>query len=210
MSKPLKPAVIGIAGGTGSGKTALATRLAEKYETRGVCLLSEDSYYYDRSYLEPSERERLNYDEPDAVEFSLLLQHLQSLVGGKPVAKPIYEFATHTRCSETDLIRPGSIIVVEGLFALWDARIRTSMDLKIYIDAEPDFRFIRRLHRDVLERGRTIEAVIEQYLISVRPMHYRYIEPTKAFADVVLHNNGAQEEFFSAASEVIAKKLGEA
>lgn len=204
-----KPVVVGIAGGTGSGKTALATHLAEKYVSRGLCLLSQDSYYRDCSHLEASERERLNYDTPDAIEFKLLSEHVQSLVRGVAVAKPIYEFVSHTRRSATELIRPGSIILVEGLFALWDSQIRSLMDLKIYVDAEADFRFIRRLRRDVHDRGRTMEAVIEQYLASVRPMHQLYIEPTKAFADIVLHNNGTQEKFLSAAIKVISKALGE-
>jgi uridine kinase len=124
------------------------------------------------------------------------------------VAKPIYDFVSHTRRSATDPIRPGSIILVEGLFALWDAKIRSTMDLKIYVDAEADFRFIRRLRRDVLERGRTINAVVEQYLASVRPMHRLYIEPTKAFADVVLQNNGTEEELFTTAGKVLSKVLG--
>lgn len=197
------PFVIGIAGGTGSGKTTLAARLLHKYAQEGVCLLEQDSYYRDRSHLSTSERDRINYDEPEAVEHDLLFNHLQRLTSGTPIEKPVYCFNTHTRCSEIRLVHPASVILLEGLFAFCDPRIRSLQDLKIYVDAAPDLRFIRRVRRDVFERGRTVESVIDQYLSSVRPMHERYIEPTKAYADLVIQNNGDVTELLSAAEQAI-------
>lgn len=197
------PFVIGITGGTGSGKTTLAARLLHKFAQEGVCLLEQDSYYRDRSHLSTSERDRINYDEPEAVEHDLLFRHLQHLTRGTPIEKPVYCFKTHTRSSEIRLVHPAPVILLEGLFALWDPRIRSLQDLKIYVDAAADIRFIRRVHRDVFERGRTVESVIDQYLCSVRPMHERYIEPTKAYADLVIQNNGDVTELLSAAEQAI-------
>lgn len=154
-----------------------------------------------------SERQRINYDEPEAFEHDLLLLHLQRLASGEPVERPVYCFATHTRSREVQLLHPTAMILLEGLFALWDPRIRSLMDLRIYVEADADLRFIRRVRRDVLERGRTMESVIDQYLGSVRPMHLLYIEPTRAYADLVVPNNRTEEELLSAAEEVIAQAL---
>ncbi len=207
MTKARPPFVIGITGGTASGKTTLAAGLLRKYAQEGTCLLDQDSYYRDRSHLSMSERRYINYDEPEAFEHDLLLLHLQRLVGGEPVEKPVYCFTTHTRSTEVRLVHPASVILLEGLFALWDPRIRALMDLRIYVDADADLRFIRRARRDVLERARTMESVINQYLGSVRPMHLLYIEPTRTYADLVLQNNGTEEELFLAGEEAITQAL---
>jgi len=183
------PILIGIAGGTGSGKTTLASHLLRSFANEGACLLEQDSYYLDRSHLTPAERAGLNYDEPSAIEHDLILEHIRSLLSGKSIEKPIYSFKTHTRTGETQAVPSARVILLEGLFALWDPRARELMDLKIYVDAAVDLRCLRRALRDVCERGRTIESFVDQYLLTVRAMHQQHIEPTKAYADLVLENN---------------------
>jgi uridine kinase len=184
------PLLIGIAGGTGSGKSTLAAHLLRLYAREGACLLEQDSYYLDRSHLSVRDRAGINYDEPEAIEHDLLLEHIKSLMSGKTIEKPTYCFKTHTRSRVVQVVHPAPVILLEGLFALWDSRARLLMDLKIYVDTAPDLRFLRRTQRDVYERGRTIDSVIEQYLGTVRPMHEMHIEPTKAYADLVVENNG--------------------
>jgi uridine kinase len=178
--------LIGIGGGTGTGKTTVARYLCTRYSALGVALMDQDSYYLDRSGLTLEERSGINYDEPSAIDHDLLLSHLRDLLRGVSVRKPRYVFATHTRSEESDVVMPAPIIVLEGLFALWDARVSKLMALKVYLDADPDIRFIRRARRDVAERGRTMESIITQYLETVRPMQQRHVEPTKKSADLVL------------------------
>jgi uridine kinase len=204
------PILIGIAGGTGSGKTTLASHLLRSFADEGACLLEQDSYYLDRSHLNPGERAGLNFDEPAAIENDLLLEHVKTLLSGKSIEKPIYSFKTHTRTNETQVVPPAGIILLEGLFALWDPRARELMDLKIYVDAAVDLRCLRRARRDVCERGRTIESFIDQYLVTVRAMHQQHIEPTKAYADLVLENNGEIQPLLKiaeqAATEILHQK----
>jgi uridine kinase len=180
--------IIGITGGTGSGKTMLARGIGARLAARGVALLDQDSYYQDQSHLALPEREAVNYDEPAAIDHDLLFEHLRELLAGRTIVKPIYCFASHTRSGKGEIIAPKAIIVVEGLFALWDPRIRSLMALKVFVHADADIRFIRRLQRDVLERGRSVQSVVEQYLHTVRPMHRFYVEPTRRYADVVVNN----------------------
>ena len=201
------PLLIGIAGGTGSGKSTLAADLLSRYAREGSCLLEQDSYYRDRSHLNAAERDAINYDEPEAIEHDLLLEQVESLMSGKAIEKPVYCFKSHTRSREVQVVNPSRVIVLEGLFALWDPRMRLLMDLKIYVDAAADLRFLRRARRDVSERGRTINSVSEQYLNTVRPMHELHIEPTKAYADLVVENNGAVKEMLKVAQEVADLKL---
>ncbi len=199
------PLLIGIAGGTGSGKSTLAADLLRKYARDGACLLEQDSYYRDRSHLSAAEREAVNYDEPEAIEHDLLLEQVKSLMSGKAIEKPVYCFKTHSRGREVQVVNPSRVIVLEGLFALWDPRVRFLMDLKIYVDAAADLRFLRRARRDMSERGRTINSVIEQYLGTVRPMHEVHIEPTKVYADLVVENNGDVNEMLKISLQVAAQ-----
>ncbi|MGH9452282.1 MAG: uridine kinase [Terriglobia bacterium] len=180
------PCLIGIAGGTGTGKTSAARHLAGRYATTGVAVVDQDSYYIDRSHLPPAERARLNYDEPSAIDHDLLLSHLKQLLQGSIVQKPRYRYATHTRATESDAVAPAPLIILEGLFALWDPRACEIMALKVYLDADSDIRFIRRAQRDIAQRGRTMDSIITQYLQTVRPMHQMHIEPTRKRADLVL------------------------
>jgi uridine kinase len=201
------PLLIGIAGGTGSGKSTLAADLLSRYAREGSCLLEQDSYYRDRSHLNEAERDAINYDEPEAIEHDLLLEQVKNLLSGKAIEKPVYCFKTHTRTHEVLVVNSSRVIVLEGLFALWDPRMRLLMDLKIYVDAAADLRLLRRARRDVSERGRTINSVSEQYLNTVRPMHELHIEPTKAYADLVVENNGDVKEMLKVAQEVVSLKL---
>ncbi len=199
MGSGTKPFLVGIAGGTGSGKTLLARSLAERYAHIGVSVLTQDSYYRDRSHLGEEERSQVNYDEAGAIDHDLVFQQLQQLVAGRSIKRPCYSFATHTRLARIEPVEAKPMVILEGLFALWDPRIRSLMDLKVYVEADADVRFIRRLRRDVLERKRTVESVIEQYLETVRPMHEIYIYPTRAYADLVVDNT---DRLDAVASEV--------
>jgi uridine kinase len=192
--------VVGIGGGSGSGKTTLARALAERFRGSGVCLMDQDSYYLDRSHLNEKQRRSLNYDEPSALDHNLILCHLQTLRMGKAVEKPYYDFHTHTRNSGFQLVQPGTLIILEGLYAFWDPRVAALMGLKVYVDAEPAVRFIRRLRRDVVDRGRSMESTIAQYLETVRPMQKFFIEPTKLLADLVVNTS---ESFARPTAELI-------
>ncbi|MCK4546082.1 MAG: uridine kinase [Candidatus Eisenbacteria sp.] len=182
--------VIGIAGGTGSGKTTVAKHVMKNFEYDNVVLLHHDSYYLDRSHLTIGEREILNYDHPSAFENSLLLKHLSALRRGLPVETPTYDYASHTRLKETRRIESPRICLLEGILVLEDSSIRELMDIRIFIDTDADIRFIRRLRRDVQERNRTPESVMKQYLEVVRPMHLQFVEPSKRHAHVVIPEGG--------------------
>lgn len=201
-----RPFLIGIAGGTGSGKTLVANSLADRYARIGVSLLDQDSYYRDRSYLSEEERSQVNYDEACGIDHDLLFQHLQQLMAGRSIKRPCYSFATHTRLARIEPVEAKPMVILEGLFALWDPRIRSLMDLKVYVEADADVRFIRRLRRDVLERKRTVESVIEQYTQTVRPMHHKYVNPTKAFADIVVENTDRLDLVLSTVERVIEER----
>jgi uridine kinase len=187
------PRIVGIAGGSGSGKTTVTAALMARLGNRAT-LLQQDWYYRDQSALPPGERATLNYDHPDAQETDLLVEHLGALRGGQAVAVPQYDFATHTRRGDTVHVAPCPWIVVEGINALAHEGLRARCDLTVYVDAPADIRFIRRLQRDVAERGRTAESVITQYLDQVRPMHELYVEPCKHVAHLVLSGEAPIEE----------------
>jgi uridine kinase len=182
--------LIGIAGGTGAGKSAIVRAFVDRFGGRAIDL---DSYYLDRSGVAPEERGRINYDEPAAIDVPLLVEHLGRLARGEPVQKPLYSFATHTRVG-VETVKPAQLVIVEGLFTLWWASVRSLLDVKVFVDAPPDLRLIRRIRRDIAERGRTLEQVLQQHLGTVRPMHERYVEPTRAHADMVVTNDGVIDD----------------
>jgi uridine kinase len=204
-----KPFIIGIGGGTGAGKTTLARRLALLYADPGAVILDQDSYYRDQSHMTFEQRILTNYDEPAALDDDLLLRHLQRLAAGESIQKPRYCFVTHIRTPEVEEFLPAPIVILEGLLALWDERVRGLMGLKIFVDADADFRLMRRLIRDVHERGRTLESTVAQYRDSIRPMHRRYVEPTKTYADLVVDTTDVTlEEWLAPIDRILSKMRG--
>jgi uridine kinase len=184
------PIIIGIGGGTGSGKTTVAKEVRKHFPEQSVVILHHDSYYVDRSDLPPASRENINYDHPDSFDNELLLFQLNELRAGRAVEKPIYDFGTHTRRKETITVRPARIVLLEGILVLAEDVLRESMDIKLYVDTDADERFIRRLRRDIADRGRTVDQVIDQYLKTVRPMHLQFVETSKRYADVIIPEGG--------------------
>ncbi|MCX7609097.1 MAG: uridine kinase [Anaerolineales bacterium] len=188
MNRP--PLVIGIAGGSGSGKTTVAQTILERVGRDRIAFLQHDSYYKDLSHLPPSRRAEVNFDHPDSLETDLLIQHIHLLKAGQSVEVPVYDFATHTRTNRTYTVAPRPVILVEGILIFAEKPLRELFDVKIYVDTDADIRFIRRLQRDIAERGRTVESVIRQYLATVRPMHLEFVEPSKRYADVIIPEGG--------------------
>ena len=182
--------LIGIAGGTGSGKTTLARQIAENVGTEHVTVLSQDAYYRDRSALPIEERERLNYDHPDAFETPLLIDHLNRLKRRESVPRLFYQYGTHIRIETGEMILPKEAVLLEGIMVLVDPRVRDLLDLKIYLEADADLRLARRIQRDLQERSRTLDAIMEQYLRLARPMHRTFVEPSRQYADMVLPGEG--------------------
>jgi uridine kinase len=187
---PRPPVVIGVAGGSGSGKTTVVRRIVESLGPDEVAVLDHDRYYRDRTDLRLEERAAMNYDHPDSLETDLLVRHVRDLKAGKAVDVPIYDFARYARRSDTERYEPRRAIIVEGILIYADAALRELMDVKLFVDADADTRFIRRLQRDVTERGRTVESVIDQYLATVKPMHFDFVEPTKRYADLIIPIGG--------------------
>lgn len=185
-----KPLVLGIAGGTGSGKTTVAEELCARLGEEDYALVNQDSYYKDNAGLTMNERLRLNYDHPDLIDLPLLTEHVRELIAGRAIEKPVYSFVEHTRTRETVRVQPKPLIIVEGILVLYFEDLRRLMDIKLFVDCDPDVRFIRRLERDIRERGRTQESVIRQYLTTVRPMHIEFVEPSKRHADVIIPEGG--------------------
>lgn len=185
-----RPMVVGIAGGTGSGKTTVLEAIVATLGSSDVVVIAHDSYYKDRSHLPMEERAKVNYDHPDALDTPLLIQHVRRLQAGQPAEVPIYDFSTHTRRTEHRLVQPAKVILVEGILILANEELRSLFDIKIFVDTDADIRFIRRMERDISERARTRESVVQQYMESVRPMHIAYVEPSKSFADVIVPEGG--------------------
>ena len=181
--------VVGIAGGSGSGKTTVVRAISEAFGN-AVSVLEHDAYYRDQSSLSFEERLKTNYDHPFAFDTDLYIDHAKQLVGGREVERPVYSFESYTRTSDTVCVEPAGVLILEGILVLEDARIRELVDIKAFVDADPDVRFIRRLMRDVQERGRTLDSVVDQYLNVVRPMHLQFVEPTKRYADVIIPEGG--------------------
>jgi uridine kinase len=201
--------MLGIAGGTGSGKTTIAARIAEAVPAADVTLIEHDAYYRDLSHLPAAARDEINFDHPDALDTELLIRQLSSLREGLAVEVPCYDFATHTRKASARRVSPTPLVVVEGILVLADARLRALFDLKIYVDTDADMRLLRRLQRDIEERGRTFDSVREQYYGSVRPMHLQFVEPSKRWADVIVpeggENRAAIELLVSKVEQVLAR-----
>src|SRR5687768_15763364 len=186
----MSPLVIGVAGGSGSGKTTVVRRILEALGDSRVPVLEHDRYYRDRNDLRLEERAALNYDHPDSLETDLMVQHVRELRGGRSIQAPVYDFARHARKEETESISPGRALIVEGILIYTDAELRKLMDVKVFVDTDDDTRFIRRLQRDIAERGRTVQSVIEQYLGTVKPMHLEFVEPSKRYADIIIPQGG--------------------
>jgi uridine kinase len=186
----MKSFVIGVAGGSGSGKTTVVRRIVDSLGPEQVTRLDHDRYYRDRNDLRLEERAALNYDHPDALETDLLVSHVRELKSGTPVNVPQYDFTRHARLSETETFQPRRALIVEGILVFTDAALRDLMDIKVFVDTDSDTRFIRRLQRDVAERGRTMDSVIDQYQNTVKPMHLEFVEPSKRYADVIIPLGG--------------------
>ena len=201
--KHLDPLVIGIAGGSGSGKTTVAQEILQRVGPSQIAFLQHDSYYKDLSGLPPTQRVEVNFDHPNSLETELLIRHIESLRDGKPVEVPIYDFATHSRTIQTFTVQPRRVILVEGILIFAEAELRKLFDVKIFVDTDSDLRFIRRLHRDITERGRTTESVIKQYQATVRPMHLEFVEPSKRYADVIIPEGG----FNAAAMDMVVARV---
>jgi uridine kinase len=185
-----KPVVIGVAGGSGSGKTTVTKAIYEHFQGHSILMLEQDYYYKDQSHLPLEERLKTNYDHPLAFDNDLLIEHLHKLLNYEPIEKPVYDFTLHTRSNEVIHVEPKDVIILEGILVLEDERLRNLMDIKVYVDTDADIRIIRRLLRDIKERGRTMESVIEQYVNVVRPMHNQFVEPTKRYADIIIPEGG--------------------
>lgn len=185
-----RPILIGITGGTGSGKTTVANEIYKSFSEDCIAIIEQDSYYKDQSNLSFDERIKTNYDHPNAFDTALLIEHLKSLLEGKIIYKPTYDFKAHNRGKEKIKVEPKDIIIVEGIMLLQDPDIRRLLDIKIYVDTDDDVRIIRRILRDINERGRTIESVVDQYLNVVKPMHTQFVEPTKKYADIIIPEGG--------------------
>lgn len=185
--------IIGIAGGSGSGKTSVTNKIMNNLEGHSVALIEQDYYYKDQSHLTFEQRLKTNYDHPFAFDNDLLIQNLKSLQSGQSVEVPTYDYTNHTRSDKMIAFQPKDVIIVEGIFALENEELRNMMDVKIYVDTDADLRILRRLVRDTKERGRTMESVIDQYLTVVRPMHNQFIEPTKKFADIIIPEGGSNK-----------------
>jgi uridine kinase len=187
----MKPLIIGIAGGTGSGKSTVARKVAEALPKSSVAFLEMDAYYHDFRHLSLAQLQRVNWDHPDALDVELLSTHLQALGRGEAVETPVYEFATHSRSVRTRRIEPADVVVLDGILLLADASVRELCDVKVFVDADADIRLIRRIRRDTTVRGRSLESVLEQYLTTVQPMHLQFVEPSKRYADVIVPRGGS-------------------
>ncbi|KHE70629.1 uridine kinase [Halobacillus sp. BBL2006] len=185
-----KPVVIGVAGGTGSGKTSVTRSIIQRFADKSILMLEQDYYYKDQSHLPFEERLQTNYDHPLAFDNDLLIEHLELLINQEPIEKPTYDYKIHTRSDETIHVEPKEVIIVEGILVLEDERLRDLMDIKVFVDTDADVRIIRRMLRDINERGRTLDSVIDQYINVVRPMHLQFVEPTKRYSDIIIPEGG--------------------
>ena len=199
----MESVVVGVAGGTGSGKTTVATEILRRAGTDHISLIQHDAYYKDLTDLPMAQRAMQNFDHPDALDNDLLIAHLQELKAGRSIEVPVYDFTTHSRTSRTLRVEPHPVVLVEGILIFADEALRQLMDVRIYVDTDADIRFIRRLQRDIAERGRTMESVIHQYLATVRPMHQEFVEPSKRYANVIIPEGG----FNRAALDMVVARI---
>ncbi|MDO5570281.1 MAG: uridine kinase [Bacteroidales bacterium] len=199
--------IIGIAGGTGSGKTTVVRKIIQSLPPNEVAVIPQDSYYKDNSGMPLEKRLQLNFDEPGAIEWDLLVEHLNQLKQGKNIAQPIYSYLTCTRSEDTILVKPRDVVIVEGILVLTDPKLRDLMDIKVFVDADGDDRLIRVINRDCIERGRTVEMVIDRYEKVLKPMHNQHIEPTKRFADLIVPQGGNNQVAIDILTNFISSKL---
>lgn len=212
MSKLEKPVVIGITGGSGSGKTTIAHKIVDQMQkNEHILIMTQDSYYKDNTGIPMNIRQNINYDHPDAFDIPLLREQINCLLKYEPIEMPVYDFKEHTRSKETIYTEPADIIILEGILVLASEDIRNLMDIKVYVDTDDDIRFIRRLERDIKERGRSLDSVIEQYLDTVKPMYHQFIEPTKRYADIIVpeggENNVAIDMLTTKVHSVLSKNI---
>lgn len=198
-----KPVVIGVAGGSGSGKTTVTRSICQRFTDQTILVIEQDYYYKDQSHLPFEERLNTNYDHPLAFDNDLLIEHIHKLISHQPVNKPVYDYKIHTRSDETIYVEPKDVIILEGILILEDPRLVDLMDIKVYVDTDADIRIIRRLMRDIKERGRTLDSVIEQYVNNVRPMHLQFVEPTKRYSDIIIPEGGQNQ----VAIDIMATKI---
>ena len=203
MVEQTPPLIIGIAGGSGSGKTTVAQSILQRVGPERIAYLQHDEYYKDLSGLPPTQRAAINFDHPNSLETSMLVQHIEQLKQGQPVKVPIYDFSTHSRTNQTFTVNPRPVVLVEGILIFTEPVLRELFDVKIFVDTDPDLRFIRRLQRDISERGRLMETVVSQYLTTVRPMHLEFVEPSKRYADVIIPEGG----FNTAALDMVVSRI---
>lgn len=200
--------IIGIAGGTGSGKTTVVRKILEQLPCDEVAVLPQDSYYRDSGHLSLEERQKINFDHPDALEFDLLVAHILALKSGVAIEQPVYSYMTCTRQTETITVIPRQVVIVEGILILGHPGLRQLMDLKVFVDAEPDDRLIRVIQRDIEERGRTVDKVLARYEETVKPMHLQFIEPTKRYADLIVPQGGNNHAAIDILTQYILRKIG--
>lgn len=199
--------IIGIAGGTGSGKTTVVKKIIERLPKDEVAIIPQDSYYRDNSNLPLEERQEMNFDHPRSLEFSLLIEHIKQLKAGNSIPQPIYSYLTCTRSKETILVEPKKVVIVEGILILANAQLRNLMDIKVFVDADNDDRLMRVIMRDIVERGRSVNKVLERYEKTVKPMHLQFIEPTKRYADIIIPQGGDNKVGIDILASIIEKKL---
>lgn len=199
--------IIGIAGGTGSGKTTVVNKIINSFPAGEVAVIPQDSYYKDSSHIPPQERSKINFDEPDAIEWSLLVKHLNELKAGRPVQMPTYSYLTCTRQEETVLVEPRDVVIVEGILVLCEKELRDMMDVKVFVDADADDRLIRVIARDCIQRGRTPQMVIDRYQEVLKPMHCQHIEPSKRYADLIVPQGGSNTVAIRLLTDYIDSRL---
>jgi uridine kinase len=203
------PLVIGVAGGSGSGKTTVAQAIVRRVGSERIVSVHQDRYYRDLSHLDESRRSSCNFDHPDAIEEHLLVEHVRALKAGRAAPLPVYDFTRHVRSGSVDLVEPRPVILVEGILILAAREVRELLDVKLFVDTDADLRLLRRLRRDIAERGRSLESVIDQYLETVRPMHLEFVEPSKRYADLIIPEGGHNTVALDLIISRIEKRLGE-